>query len=481
MTPQPSAVVILAAGEGTRMKSSTPKVLHEICGRSLVGHVVASAQSVAAERIVVVVGHAKERVERHLAELSPDIVTAVQAEQNGTGHAVRMALQQLAEQDMTPTGGPVIVAAGDAPLLGGEVLELLLAEHTTRGAAVTVLSAVLSDPAGYGRVVRNADDSVSAIVEHRDADDYVLGIDEVNSGTYAFDPEFLAAAIDRLSTDNSQGEEYLTDLVGLARADGLPVAGVAAPDPNDIMGVNNRVQLAEAAAVLRDRINRNWMLAGVTVADPANTYIDVDVELEPDVTLLPGTFLQGATTVASGAVVGPDTTLIDTEVGPGARVDRAHCLLAQIGADVEVGPFTRLRPGTDLAAGAKAGSFVEIKNSHIGPGAKVPHLSYVGDADVGAGSNIGAATVVVNYDGVAKHRTVVGEQVRIGSDTMLVAPVEVGDGAYTAAGSVITEDVPAGALAIARGRQRNIAGWVETNRAGSASAEAAAGHEEGDQ
>lgn len=481
MTTQPSAVIVLAAGEGTRMKSATPKVLHEVCGRSLVGHVVAGARSAGARRVVVVLGHGRDRVQQHLADAGEDLFFAVQEEQNGTGHAVRVALEQLADEAVVLDSGPVIVTAGDAPLLGGETLEMLLAEHARTAAAVTMLSAVLPDPTGYGRVVRDDDGTVTAIVEHRDADEFILAIDEVNSGTYAFDPGFLAEAIGRLSTQNSQGEEYLTDLVAIARGDGRTVAAVAAPDPADIMGVNNRAQLAEVGAIMRGRINRSWMLAGVTMVNPETTYVDAGVVLEPDTTLLPGTSLQGTTVVASGAVVGPDSTLVDTRVGEGARVEFSHCVGAEIGAGCEVGPFTRLRPGTRLLDGARAGSFVEIKNSTVGPGSKVPHLSYVGDATVGAGSNIGAATVVVNYDGAAKHRTVIGDQVRIGSDTMLVAPVSIGDGAYTAAGSVITEDVPPGALGIGRGRQRNIAGWVAASRPGTASASAAMAAEEGEQ
>jgi bifunctional UDP-N-acetylglucosamine pyrophosphorylase/glucosamine-1-phosphate N-acetyltransferase len=470
MSIQPSALIILAAGEGTRMKSGLPKVLHEVCGRSLVGHVVASARSIDAERIVVVVGHARRRVEEHLEQFGADLVVAVQEQQNGTGHAVRVALEQLERRGLRPQSGPVVVTAGDAPLLGSETLNQLLAEHARSGAAVTVLSAVLADPTGYGRVVRDTDGGVAEIVEHRDADEFVLAIDEVNSGTYVFDADFLAAAVQRLSTQNAQGEEYLTDLVAIARGDDLPVAAVTASDPADIMGVNNRVQLAEVGAIMRTRINRAWMSAGVTMIDPATTYIDVDVQLEPDCTIWPGTVLNGRTRIAAGATVGPHSRLADTDVGRGARVEQSHCVSAVIGADCEIGPFARLRPGTIMGAGARAGSYVEIKNSQVGPGSKVPHLSYVGDATIGSGSNIGAATVVVNYDGVAKHSTVIGDDVRIGSDTMLVAPVTVGDGAYTAAGSVVTRDVPPGALAIARGRQRNIEGWVAASRPGTESA-----------
>jgi bifunctional UDP-N-acetylglucosamine pyrophosphorylase/glucosamine-1-phosphate N-acetyltransferase len=402
----------------------------------------------------------------------------VQEQRNGTGHAVRVALEEAAAQGLDLSGGPVVVTAGDAPLIGAETIALLLAEHDRAGASVTMLSAVLPDPTGYGRVVRDPDGGVAAIVEHKDADDATLAIDEVNSGTYAFEPQFLAEAVGRIASDNSQGEEYLTDLVGMARADGLTVAAVAAPDADDIMGVNNRAQLAEVAAVMRARINRAWMESGVTMIDPAATYVDVDVILEPDCTLHPGCALHGSTRVAAGAVIGPQCTLIDTVVGPGSTLDRVHSVAAVIDADCEVGPFTRLRPGTRLRDGSKAGSFVEIKNTDVGEDSKVPHLSYVGDATIGEGTNIGAATVFVNYDGVDKHRTTIGDHVRIGSDSMLVAPLEIGDGAYTAAGSVITQDVPPGALAVARGKQRNIEGWVGRRRRGTKSAEAASRKDE---
>lgn len=470
----PAAVIVLAAGEGTRMKSTTPKVLHQICGRALLGHVITVAGTCSADRIVVVLGHQRERVEAYLGDQYPDVSTTVQADQNGTGHAVRVTLEQMAQQGRPLTGGAVVVVSGDSPLLSAQTLDLLVSEHEASGAAVTVLSAVLPDATGYGRIVRDAAGLVTGIVEHKDADDEVRRINEVNSGMYVFDGDFLTDGVNRLTTANVQGEEYLTDLVGFARSDGRVVAAVAAPDADDTLGINDRAQLAHAESIMRARINLQWMAAGVTMRDPGTTYIDVGVELEPDSVLEPGTILRGATTIGSGAVIGPDSTLIDTVVGSGARVNRVHSELADIGPGASVGPFTYLRPAAELAEGAKAGAFVEIKNAVVGEGAKVPHLTYVGDADIGAGANIGASSVFVNYDGVTKNRTTVGREARVGSDTMLVAPVVIGDGAYTAAGSVITEDVPPGSLGIARGKQRNIEGWVEANRSGTPSAQAAA-------
>jgi len=460
--PRPAAVVVLAAGEGTRMRSATtPKVLHPLGGRSMLGHVVRAARGLDPEHLVVVVGHAREQVTAALAELDPAARAVVQEQQHGTGHAVRVALEALG-----PLSGTVVVVPGDAPLLTTATLQALVRRHAAQVAATTLLTAVLDDPTGYGRVVRDPAGAVTAVVEHRDADDATRAVREVATSVYAFDAAALVEALGALTTDNAQGEEYLTDVVGLHRTAGLGVAASVAEVASETMGVNDRVQLSQAARLLRDRIVEGHQRAGVTVVDPQTTWIGADVELAPDVVLEPGCQLHGATRVEATAVVGPDTTLADCEVGEGARVVRTHATGAVIGADAEVGPFAYLRPGTRLGASSKAGAFVEIKASEVGEGSKVPHLSYVGDATIGAGSNIGAATVFVNYDGRAKHRTTVGDGVRIGSDTMLVAPLTVGDGAYTAAGSVITQDVPAGSLGVGRARQRNIEGWVARMRGG---------------
>ena len=475
MTTRPAAVIILAAGEGKRMKSALPKVLHPIAGRSLVGHVIEAAAHLEPEHVVVVVGHGRDLVVEHLAEVAPWVMPVVQEQQRGTGDAVRVAMEALTARG-AQLAGPIVVLTGDTPLLTGDTLAGMLAAHD---AACTVLTARVVDPSGYGRVVRT-DVDVQAIVEERDATDAQRSIDEINSGMYAFDAALLEENLARLGTDNSQGEEYLTDVIGLLTGAGHRVRAHIAPDPDDIRGVNDRVQLAEAAELMRDRINVRWMRDGVTMADPSSTWIDVDVEIETDVTLLPQTILRGPTAISTGARVGPGTTLVSCEVGADAEVIHTWAELAVIGEDAQVGPFTYLRPGAQLGDGAKAGAYVEIKNSTVGDGAKVPHLSYVGDAQIGEGSNIGAATVFVNYDGQDKHRTVVGRDVRIGSDSMLVAPVEIGDGAYTAAGSVITEDVPPGAMAVGRAKQRNIEGWVERKRADSASARSARAAREAD-
>jgi len=477
VTTQGPIVIVLAAGEGTRMRSATPKVLHAIAGRTLIGHVLEAASAVDPSHVIVVIGHGRERVLEHLEEIAPWVDTVVQEEQRGTGHAVRIALAALASAQAL-SSAPVVVLSGDTPLLTGATVRDLVDAHVRAGAAATLITAVLGDPSGYGRVVRADDGSVESIVEHRDASDDVLAISEINAGMYAFDPARLAPALERLSTANDQGEEYLTDVVGLLRAEGAPVAGLVVGDSHEILGVNDRVQLAEAAALMRDRINDRWMREGVSMLDPASTWIDVDVDLARDVTILPQTSLLGPTSVSAGARIGPGTTLTSCEVGEGATVIHAWAELAVIEAGASVGPFTYLRPGARLGPRARAGAFVEMKNASLGAGAKVPHLSYVGDAEVGEGANIGAATIFVNYDGQAKFRTVIGRHARIGSDTMLVAPVTVGDGAYTAAGSVITEDVPAGAMAVGRARQRNIPGWVQRKRPGSESAQAAEAQEQ---
>ena len=465
---RPAAVIVLAAGEGTRMRSSTPKVLHEVMGRSLLRHVLAAASPLQADQTIVVIGHGRDLVVDHLATAASDVHTVVQHEQRGTGHAMRIALEALPAVD-----GTVVVLCADTPLLTGPTLASLFESHRANEASATVLTTVLDDPTGYGRIVRPEGGQVSRIVEDRDADDATRAVTEVNSGIYAFAAGDLRSALERLTADNSQGEEYLTDVIELLVADGREVGAVLVSEADQVMGVNDRVQLAAAGAALQRRINDDWMRGGVTIIDPATTRIGAEVMLEPDVVIEPWTILEGDTQVASGARVGPGAHLVDCVVAAGATVRFSTANGAEIGPDASVGPYSYLRPGTRLGRGARAGAFVETKNVQVGDGSKVPHLSYVGDAEIGEGSNIGAATIFVNYDGVAKHRTVIGDHVRIGSDTMLVAPVTVGDGAYTAAGSVITDDVPAGSMAVARARQRIIRDWVLRRRGGTASADAA--------
>ncbi len=475
MSPvQPAAVIVLAAGEGTRMRSATPKVLHEICGRTLLGHVVAAARELEPAELVVVVGHERERVAAHLAEADPAVRTAVQAERNGTGHAVRVALDALVAGGAAPDG-TVLITCGDTPLLTAGTLAALASAHERDGNAVTVLTAEVPDPTGYGRVVRHADGSVAEIVEQKDADAGQRAVREINSGVFAFDAKLLAEALSSLTTDNAQGEEYLTDALGILRRAGHRVGASVAADHREVVGINNRVQLAQARRLLNERLLEEAMLAGVTVVDPASTWVDVSVEFGVDAVVLPGTTLRGATRVGAGAEVGPHSMLTDSVVGEGARLSFSVAEGAVVGAGATVGPYAYLRPGTRLGASAKAGTFVEMKNASVGEGSKVPHLSYVGDATIGEHTNIGAASVFVNYDGEHKHHSVVGSYCKTGADNMFVAPVTVGDGVYTAAGSVIIKDVPPGALAVARGQQRNIEGWVIRKRPGSAAARAAEG------
>jgi bifunctional UDP-N-acetylglucosamine pyrophosphorylase/glucosamine-1-phosphate N-acetyltransferase len=450
------------------MKSSLPKVLHALCGRSMLGHVLAAASPLGAGHTVVVVGAGRDAVEEHLAGIAPEARPVFQAEQRGSGHAAAVALAAVPEVD-----GPVLIVNGDAPLLRPETIAALVDEHRGAGNVLTVLTAEVDEPTGLGRIVRDADGAVTAIVEERDATDEQRAIREINAGVYVGDAAALRRALDGLGEDNDQGEQYLTDVLGLLVAEGARVGGARAEDPVDVLGCNDRRELAARRRTLNDRVLDELMRSGVTVVDPATTWVDVTVTVEPDAVLEPGVQLQGDTTVAADAVVGPDTTLVDTAVGEGARVVRSHVLGAVVGPEANVGPFSYLRPGSRLAAGSKVGAFVETKNVQLGEDSKVPHLSYVGDATIGRGANIGAATVFVNYDGVAKHHTTVGDHVRIGSDTMLVAPVTVGDGAYTAAGSVITTDVPPGAMAVARAHQRNVGGWVQRRRPGTAAAKAA--------
>jgi bifunctional UDP-N-acetylglucosamine pyrophosphorylase/glucosamine-1-phosphate N-acetyltransferase len=450
------------------MKSRTPKVLHTLCGRSLLGHAIAAANDLEPERLVVVVGHAREEVSAAAAAAAPRADIVVQEQQLGTGHAVRMVIEAVGAMS-----GTVIVTYGDMPLLRGQTLGELASRHVAAGNAVTVLTA-RGDFPGFGRIVRDADGAFLRIVEERDATAAERAIDEFNSGCYAFDGALLTDVIKRVTTHNSQHEEYLTDVVEILRGDGHPVGTVLAAEPAEIRGVNDRVQLAQARRALNDRILRDWMLAGVTVTDPASTWIDVTVTIGQDAEIGPQAQLEGATVIGAGAKVGPGCLLEDTTVGEDAVLLHAVCRQAEIGPRVTVGPFAYLRPGASIAADAHVGTYVELKKSHIGAGAKVPHLTYVGDATVGAGANIGAGTIFANYDGVHKHHTEVGENAFVGSNTVLVAPVTIGDGAYTAAGSAIGEDVSAGDLGIARGHQHNSDGWVLRNRQGTRSADAAA-------
>ncbi|MGC5170740.1 bifunctional UDP-N-acetylglucosamine diphosphorylase/glucosamine-1-phosphate N-acetyltransferase GlmU [Microbacterium sp. DT81.1] len=451
------------------MKSALPKVLHRIGGRPLVGHVIHTAQSLGAGHIRVVVRHERDAVVEAIHSDAPHVDVVDQDDIPGTGRAVQVALAQLPEG----YDGDVLVLSGDVPLLSAETLSQLVAAHRATGAAATLLSALLDDPTGYGRVIRGADGGVERIVEQKDASDDEASVHEINAGVYVFRAPQLRAHLELVGTANAQGERYLTDVIALLRDSRHDVAATTAPDPRVALGVNDRVQLAEAAGILNERIVRRWQLEGVTILDPASTWIDDTVTLARDVTVLPNTQLLRATTVAEGATIGPDTTLVDCEVGEGASVKRADATLAVIGAGATVGPFAYLRPGTYLGVDGKIGTFVETKNTTIGVGSKVPHLSYVGDTTIGEGVNLGAGAITANYDDIAKHRTEIGDQVHSGSHNVFVAPVRVGAGAKTGAGAVIRKDVPPGALALSVAPQRNIEGWVAKNRPGTAAAEAA--------
>ncbi|TDO45884.1 bifunctional UDP-N-acetylglucosamine pyrophosphorylase/glucosamine-1-phosphate N-acetyltransferase [Kribbella sp. VKM Ac-2527] len=466
---RPSAVIIMAAGLGTRMKSATPKVLHEIGGRTLVGHAVVTARALAPEQLVVVVGTGREQVEAHLATIDPGVKTAVQEKQLGTGDAVRAGLTAVpAEFD-----GVVIVTSGDVPLLQAETLHELIAEHDKQSNAVTVLTARVPDPTGYGRILPGEGGTVAGIVEHKDATPEQRQIDEINAGIYVFDAATLRDGLSRITTDNAQGELYLTDVLAIAKRDGKRVGAFVTDDAMQTEGVNDRVQLATLRAELNRRTLDALMRSGVTIVDPNTTWVDQTVQLAPDVTLLPNTQLHGTTTVATGAIIGPDTTLTDVEVGEDATIIRCHGSGAIIGAQASVGPFAYLRPGTTLGVAGKIGTFVETKNAAIADGAKVPHLTYAGDATIGEGANIGAGTIFANYDGVEKNHTTVGKHSFVGSNSVLVAPRTIADGAYVAAGSAVTDDIEPGQIGVARGRQRNIDGWVARKRAGSKTAKAA--------
>lgn len=467
----PSAVIVLAAGAGTRMKSETPKVMHHIGGRSMVEHAIAAAQDLRPQRLAVVVRHQRDKVAAHVTAFDPSVTIVDQDDVPGTGRAVEVGLLGLDES--AAVEGTVVVTYGDVPLLRSETLKELIAVHELDGNAVTVLTTNIADPGAYGRIVRNAAGEVTAIVEAKDATDEQLAITEINSGIYAFDAAVLRDSLKQVTTDNSQGEKYITDVLEIARNAGHRTSALAIEDRWEVEGANDRVQLAQLGRKLNDRLLEMHMRNGVTIVDPATTWVDVTVTIENDVTVLPGVQLQGTTSIATGSTVGPDSTLKNITIGAGVIIERTHGSESVIDAGATVGPFAYLRPGTHLHEDGKIGTFVETKNAEIGKGSKVPHLSYAGDVTIGENSNIGAASIFVNYDGVNKHRSTVGNNVRMGSDNMYVAPVTIGDGAYSGAGTVIRQDVPAGALAINEAPQRNIEGWVTKNRAGTEAAAAA--------
>lgn len=436
------------------MRSRVPKLLHEICGRPMIGWPIAAARAAGAAKIVVV-----EAPDSPLREhLDGDVVTVVQQVARGTADAVMAAGEYLR------TDAPVVVLAGDTPLIAGETVSALAAQQVESGAGATLLTAELDDPTGYGRVVRAADGTVAKVVETKRPEDATadeLRIKEVNSAIYAFDGHALADALTRVGNDNAQGEYYLPDVLAIMRGEGRAVTAMRLDDSTEILGVNDRVQLSEVTRVAQARIHRAHMLAGATILSPESTIIEVGVTLGQDVVIEPGTSLRGNTEIGDGAVIGPHSTLIDTQVGADSKVIHSYTVSATIHQRVSVGPFAYLRPDALLRDGSKAGTFVEIKNSDVGEGSKVPHLSYIGDADIGPGTNLGASTITANYDGVNKHRTKIGARVHTSVDTTFVAPVEIGDDAYTGAGSVITKHVPPGSLGIARARQTNIDGYTE--------------------
>jgi bifunctional UDP-N-acetylglucosamine pyrophosphorylase/glucosamine-1-phosphate N-acetyltransferase len=450
-------VVILAAGQGTRMRSAVQKLLHPLCGRPIIEWLIEAAQMAGAAKVVVV-----DSPGRGLESALPEgVALAVQERPLGTADAARSAVGEIAPDDT------VVVVNGDAPLLTPESLRALVDSHDRSGSAATIATMVLDDPSGYGRVVRAPDGTVERVVETKrpgDASELELQIREVNTGMFAFDGGALTGALEEVRADNAQGEHYLPDVLPILRSHERTVDAFELTDPEELLGINDRSQLAEVTAVAQRKIHERHMLAGVTIVNPAATVIDVGVTIGRDSVIAPFTSLHGTTRVGQESTIGPSSTLIDAEVGDRSTVLHSYVTGAAIGDKVSVGPFAYLRPGTVLREGSKAGTFVEIKNSDVGRGTKVPHLSYIGDADIGEQTNLGASTITANYDGYRKHRTTIGDRVKTSVDTTLVAPVSVGDDAYTAAGSVITTDIPDGALGVARARQANLDGYAERRR-----------------
>ena len=450
------AAVVLAAGQGTRMRSELPKVLHKVVGKHLIEHVIERCQEAFIPKIIVVVGHLGEQVEEILGD---GFYYAWQREQLGTGHAVRQAVQFF-----TPETEDVLVLCGDTPLLTEPTLSKLMQLHKEEGAAATILTTTLSDPTGYGRVIRNNRGDVLKIVEDKDASATERQIKEINSGTYCFKVDILQEMLQKIKPDNIQAEYYLTDVISLCQDNKLKVTAYHTEDAEEVMGINSRIQLAQAESIFQKRINNNFMEQGVTILDPLNTYIEPDVEIGQDSVIYPYTFLQGQTQIGKGCQVGPGCTLKDAKLGQKCVVKNSIILDSQVGTGCQIGPFSYLRPGTNLGNEVKIGDFVEVKKSNVGNGSKIPHLSYIGDAQLGTKVNIGAGTITCNYDGKNKWMTVIEDDVFIGSNSNLVAPVCIYQGAYVAAGSTITTDVPAEALGVARGKQVNIPNWVQKKK-----------------
>ena len=469
MSEKHLAVVVLAAGEGTRMRSQTPKVMHEISGLPMLGHALATATALNAQYVVPVIRHEKEKLESYIHTFYPTVHLAHQDDQPGTGRALECGLNVLPEGFT----GAVVVTSADVPLLDVNTLESMLEIHLESGAGATMLTAIFDDPTGYGRVVRDATGSFVSVVEHRDATEVELDIQEVNAGVYIFDYELIKSALARIGTHNAANEKYLTDALGEIVKSGSVVKALPVRDNWLVAGVNTRVQLQQVSAELNRRICEGWMMAGVTIMDPNTTFIDITAVIGEDVTLLPGTSLKGITKVGAGSTVGPEVSIHDSVIGENCSIKRADINGSVVEDGASVGPYSYLRPGTHLGADGKIGTFVETKNAKIGAGTKIPHLSYVGDATIGEHTNIGAGTIFANYDGVEKHHTTIGSYVKSGSHNVFVAPVSIADGAYTAAGTVVRKDVAAGDLAMNLSPQRNLAGWVLAKRANTSSAEAA--------
>lgn len=456
-----TVAVILAAGLGTRMKSKTPKVLHKVAGKAMISHVLAALSQAAVQEIkdiIVVLGYEGEKVQQ---ELGPGYRYVFQHEQRGTGHALLQALPLLQEYQE----GTCLVLCGDTPLLSGKTLKRLKEHHHCTKAKATILTANVPDPTGYGRIVHSAR-GIEKIVEEKDASPAEKQLQEINTGAYCFDLSVLKEGLTRLTPANAQGEYYLTDLIRFLVEGNERVESFLLADYQEAMGINNRVQLAEAEAYMRRKILREHMLQGVTVVDAFNTYVEKDVRIGMDTTLYPGVILEGKTVIGENCEIGPNTRLVDSEIGDNCSVIHSYLLEAKVGRECTIGPFSYLRPGTELAEQVKVGDFAEVKKSYVGRGSKIPHLSYVGDSIIGAGVNIGAGTITCNYDGEQKNQTIIGDGAFVGSNTNLVAPIKVGEGAYIGAGSTVTKDIPAGALAVARGEQRNIDNWVVRNNKG---------------